>query len=51
VSVVGVRVASVDDVRRDEEAGATGLVVTPFTNPREGAGAVARSGDEMASRL
>jgi probable F420-dependent oxidoreductase len=51
VSLYGVRVESVDDVRRYEEAGATRLIVTPFLNPREGVDLLRRFGDEVISKL
>jgi probable F420-dependent oxidoreductase len=48
---VNARVASLDDVRRYEDAGATRLLVTPFTNPREAAEGFRRFGDEVISKL
>jgi probable F420-dependent oxidoreductase len=48
---LGARVASVDDVRRYEDAGATRLLVTPFTNPREAAEGFRRFGDEIIAKL
>lgn len=48
---LGARVASVDDVRRYEEAGATRLLVTPFTNPREAAEGFKRFGGEIIAKL
>ncbi|MET0627969.1 MAG: LLM class F420-dependent oxidoreductase [Acidimicrobiia bacterium] len=51
VSLFGVRVTSVDDVRRYEDLGVTRLLVTPFTNPREGVDALTKFGDDVISRL
>ncbi|HLG68461.1 MAG TPA: TIGR03619 family F420-dependent LLM class oxidoreductase [Acidimicrobiales bacterium] len=51
VTLFRVPVESVDDVRRYEEAGATRLLVVPFDNPREGADALRRFGDEIIARL
>ena len=48
---LGASVTSVDDVRRWEDAGATRLLVVPFTNPREAAEGYARFGEEIISRL
>jgi probable F420-dependent oxidoreductase len=48
---LGARVTSVDDARRYEDAGATRLLVTPFTNPREAADGFKRFGDEIIARL
>jgi probable F420-dependent oxidoreductase len=48
---VGARVTSVDDVHRYEDAGATRLLVTPFTHPREASEGFRRFGDEIISRL
>jgi len=48
---MGARVTSIDDVRRYEEAGATRLLVTPFTNPREAAEGFRRFGDEIIAKL
>ncbi len=48
---LGARVASIDDVRRYEDAGATRLLVTPFTNPREAAEGFRRFGDEIIAKL
>jgi probable F420-dependent oxidoreductase len=48
---MGARVQSVDDAKRYEEAGATRLLVTPFTNPREAAEGFARFGDEIIAKL
>jgi probable F420-dependent oxidoreductase len=48
---LGARIASVDDVRRYEEAGATRLLVTPFTNPRQAAEGFRRFGDEIIAKL
>lgn len=48
---VGARVTSVDDVRRYEDAGATRLLVTPFTNPREASEGFRRFGDEIIAKL
>jgi probable F420-dependent oxidoreductase len=45
------RVSSLDEVRRFEEAGATRLLVTPFTNPREASEGFARFGEEIISKL
>ncbi|HEY2330441.1 MAG TPA: TIGR03619 family F420-dependent LLM class oxidoreductase [Acidimicrobiales bacterium] len=51
ISLFGVRVESVDDVRRYEDLGVTRLLVTPFTNPREGADLLTRFGDEVIAKL
>ncbi len=51
VTLFGVGVQSIDDVRRFEAAGATRLLVTPFTNPREGVDRLRRFGDEVISKL
>jgi probable F420-dependent oxidoreductase len=48
---LGARITSVDDVRRYEDAGATRLLVTPFTNPREAAEGFRRFGDEIIAKL
>jgi probable F420-dependent oxidoreductase len=45
------RVTSIDDVRRYEDAGATRLLVSPFTNPREAAEGLRRFGDEIITKL
>jgi len=51
VTLFGLQVQSVDDVHRYEEAGATRLLVSPFTNPREGVDLLRRFGDEVISKL
>jgi hypothetical protein len=51
VSLFGVRVESVDDVHRYEDLGISRVLVVPYTNPREGADALARFGDEVIARL
>jgi probable F420-dependent oxidoreductase len=51
VTLFGLPVHSIDDVRRYEEAGATRLLVTPFNNPREGVELLHRFGDEVISKL
>jgi probable F420-dependent oxidoreductase len=48
---LGARITSIDDVRRYEDAGATRLLVTPFTNPREAAEGFNRFGDDIISKL
>jgi probable F420-dependent oxidoreductase len=48
---LGARVTSVDDARRYEDAGATRLLVTPFTNPREAAEGFKQFGDEIIAKL
>jgi probable F420-dependent oxidoreductase len=48
---LGARVTSIDDVRRYEDAGATRLLVTPFTNPREATEGFNRFGDEIIAKL
>jgi probable F420-dependent oxidoreductase len=48
---MGARIDSVDDVRRYEDAGATRLLVTPFTNPRQAAEGFRRFGDEIIAKL
>jgi probable F420-dependent oxidoreductase len=48
---LGARIESTDDVRRYEDAGATRLLVTPFTNPREAAEGFRRFGDEIIAKL
>ena len=50
VSLFGVGVESVDDVRRYEDLGVTRLLVTPFANPREGVDLLARFGDEIIAK-
>jgi probable F420-dependent oxidoreductase len=45
------RVTSIDEVRRYEDAGATRLLVSPFTNPREAAEGIRRFGDEIIAKL
>jgi probable F420-dependent oxidoreductase len=47
VSLFGIQIESVDDVRRWEDLGVTRLLVTPFTNPREGVDLLKRFGDEV----
>jgi len=47
---LGARIASVDDARRYEDAGATRLLVTPFTNPREASEGFCRFGDEIIAK-
>jgi hypothetical protein len=51
ISLFGVRVESIDDVHRYEELGVTRLLVTPFTNPREGVDGLTRFGDEVIAKL
>ena len=51
VTLFGLQVQSVDDVHRYEDAGATRLLVSPFTNPREGVDLLHRFGDEVISQL
>jgi probable F420-dependent oxidoreductase len=51
VSLYGVRATSVDDVRRYEDLGVTRLLVTPFTNPREGVDALKQYGDDVIAHL
>jgi hypothetical protein len=48
---LGAQVRSVDDVRRWEDAGATRLLVTPFTSPREAAEGFQRFGEEIIAKL
>jgi probable F420-dependent oxidoreductase len=48
---MGARVQSVDDAKRYEEAGATRLLVTPYSNPREAGDSLKRFGDEIIGRL
>jgi probable F420-dependent oxidoreductase len=48
---LGARVESVDDVKRYEDAGATRLLVFPYTNPREAAEGFRRFGDEIIAKL
>ena len=48
---LGAHVASVDDARRWEDAGATRLLVSPFTNPHEAAEGFRRFGEEIISKL
>jgi probable F420-dependent oxidoreductase len=48
---LGAQVTSVDDVRRYEDAGATRLLVVPFTNPREASEGFRRFGEEIIARL
>jgi probable F420-dependent oxidoreductase len=48
---VNARVTSVDDVRRYEDAGATRLLVSPFTSPREAAEGFRRFGEEVIAKL
>ena len=48
---LGARVASVDDVKRYEDAGATRLLVFPVTNPRETAEGFRRFSDEIIAKL
>ncbi len=51
VTLFRVPIESVDDVRRYEEAGATRLLITPFTDPRQGVDLLHRFGDEIISNL
>jgi probable F420-dependent oxidoreductase len=51
VSLFGVRVESIDDVRRYEDLGVTRLVVTPFSNPREGVDLIKRFGEDVIAKL
>ncbi len=48
---VSARVNSIEDVRRYEEAGATRLLVTPFTSPREAADGFRRFAEEIIAKL
>lgn len=48
---LGARVTTLDDVRRYTDAGATRLLVQPFTNPREAAEGFRRFGDEIIAKL
>lgn len=48
---LGAGVTSLDDVKRYEDAGATRLLVHPFTHPREAADGFRRFGDEIISQL
>jgi probable F420-dependent oxidoreductase len=48
---LGARVESLDDVKRWEDAGATRLLVFPYTNPREAAEGFRRFGDEIIAKL
>ncbi len=48
---LGARVTSVDDVRRYEEAGATRLLISPYTNPREAAEGFRWFGGEIIAKL
>jgi hypothetical protein len=51
VSLFGVRVESIDDVRRYEQLGVTRLLVTPFSNPREGVDLIKRFGEDVIAKL
>jgi probable F420-dependent oxidoreductase len=51
VSLFGVRATTVDEVKRYEDLGVTRLLITPFTNPREGADALKQYGDDVISHL
>lgn len=48
---VGARVTSIDDVHRYEDAGATRLLVSPFTNPREATDGFRRFGEGIIGKL
>jgi probable F420-dependent oxidoreductase len=48
---VSARVTSVDDVRRYEDAGATRLIVVPYTSPREAGEGFRRFADEVITKL
>jgi alkanesulfonate monooxygenase SsuD/methylene tetrahydromethanopterin reductase-like flavin-dependent oxidoreductase (luciferase family) len=48
---LGAGVTSLDDVRRWADAGATRLLVQPFTSPREAAEGYRRFGDEIIAKL
>ncbi len=48
---LGAQVASVDDVHRWEDAGATRLLVSPFTDPRQAAEGLRRFGDEVIAKI
>lgn len=48
---LGARVTSVDDVHRWEDAGATRLLVSPYTSPREAAAGLSRFGEEVIANL
>jgi probable F420-dependent oxidoreductase len=51
IALYGVRVESVDDAKAYEDMGVTRLLVTPFTNPREGVDLITRFGDEVIAKL
>jgi probable F420-dependent oxidoreductase len=48
---LGAGITSIDDVRRWADAGATRLLVTPYSNPREAADALNHFGDTIISKL
>lgn len=51
VSLIASEVDSVDDVRRYESAGATRLLVRPYTRSRDAVDALKRFGDEVIARV
>ncbi|HEX5586214.1 MAG TPA: TIGR03619 family F420-dependent LLM class oxidoreductase [Acidimicrobiia bacterium] len=51
VTLYGARATTVDEVRSYADLGVDRLLVTPFTNPREGVDAIKRYGDEVIAHL
>jgi probable F420-dependent oxidoreductase len=51
VTIGGGPSADLDSIRRWGEAGATRLLITPFSNPREGVDRLHQFGEEVISRL
>jgi hypothetical protein len=48
---LGAGVTSIDDARRWADAGATRLLVTPYTNPRQASEDLHHFGDTIISKL